>query len=542
MKSLLQQELRELARKILQASDTAELLSLQNDVRVLYEKLIVLRYTDGLVEELRHTLVDAPAGQDEPTPGPISREEEASPSEIDREQPVSQSQPRENIPPQEKRTPAAPVSRATEKPSSSRSRERTPSYDDLQQSLFGDDLFTKELNFDPDEDLFEVLQPSPETAPSRAGLDPEGPLPQAEEDETSPAPSSEAAPSYVGLDPEGPLPQAEEEEASPAPSSEAAPSYAALDPEGPLPQAEEEEASPAPSPETAPSRAGLDPEGPLPQAEEEDALPAPSSETAPSRAGLDPEGPLPQAEEEEASPAPSPEDSAGESTSEPEERETSFFSFQVIRGEEEEADPIRKEESESRAEAPDRPDDEPAVVREAEPQPSAVEFSSEEGREQRSEEEAVAPECPEEGSEGAEPLQPAPAETAEVVSQPQADESAACRKEERESAPHPRTINEAAAVKQQENRPSLNQILSAGNARMEMNDRIAFINNLFDGDAEAFEAAVRYIFSLTDIAVANEYIIEILKPSYNNWFEKEKYERRFVEIVLRHFLPKDYRY
>ena len=425
MKSLLQQELRELARKILQASDTAELLSLQNDVRVLYEKLIVLRYTDGLVEELRHTLVDAPAGQDEPTPGPVSREEEASPSEIDREQPVPQSQPRENIPPQEKRTPAAPVSRATDKPSSSRSRERTPSYDDLQQSLFGDDLFTKELNFDPDEDLFEVLQPSLEVAPSRAALDPEGPLPQAEEEETSPAPSSE--------------------------------------------------------------------------------------------------------------------DSAGESTSEPEEMETSFFSFQVIRGEEQEADPIRQEESESRAEAPDRPDDEPAVIREAEPQPSAVEFSSEEGREQRSEEEAVAPECPEEGSEGAEPLQPAPAETAEVVSQPQADESAACRKEEGESAPHPRTINEAAAVKQQENRPSLNQILSAGNARMDMNDRIAFINNLFDGDAEAFEAAVRYIFSLTDIAVANEYIIEILKPSYNNWFEKEKYERRFVEIVLRHFLPKDYR-
>ena len=444
-----------MARKILQASDTAELLSLQNDVRVLYEKLIVLRYTDGLVEELRHTLVDAPAGQDEPTPGPVSREEEASPSEIDREQPVSQSQPRENIPPQEKRTPAAPVSRATEKPSSSRSRERTPSYDDLQQSLFGDDLFTKELNFDPDEDLFEVLQPSPETAPSRAALDPEGPLPQAEEEEASPAPSSEAAP---------------------------------------------------------------------------------------SRAALDPEGPLPQAEEDETSPAPSSEDSAGESTSEPEEMETSFFSFQVIRGEEQEADPIRQEESEPRAEAPDRLDDEPAVVREAEPQPSAVEFSSEEGREQRSEEEAVAPECPEEGAEGAKPLQPAPAETAEVVSQPQADESAACRKEEGESAPHPRTINEAAAVKQQENRPSLNQILSAGNARMEMNDRIAFINNLFDGDAEAFEAAVRYIFSLTDIAVANEYIIEILKPSYNNWFEKEKYERRFVEIVLRHFLPKDYRY
>lgn len=43
---------------------------------------------------------------------------------------------------------------------------------------------------------------------------------------------------------------------------------------------------------------------------------------------------------------------------------------------------------------------------------------------------------------------------------------------------------------------------------------------------------------MTDIDVANEYIIEILKPSYNNWFEQEKYESRFAEIVVRHFINK----
>ena len=107
-----------------------------------------------------------------------------------------------------------------------------------------------------------------------------------------------------------------------------------------------------------------------------------------------------------------------------------------------------------------------------------------------------------------------------------------------EPADRSRTLNDAAAQKEEDRRPSLNEILAASDVKMDLNDRIAFINHLFDGDAEAFETSVSYIFSLTDIDVANEYIIEILKPSYNNWFEKEKYERRFAEIVLRHFMNK----
>ena len=98
------------------------------------------------------------------------------------------------------------------------------------------------------------------------------------------------------------------------------------------------------------------------------------------------------------------------------------------------------------------------------------------------------------------------------------------------------TVNDTLSSEQP--RLSLNEILASKNVSIGLNDRIAFINNLFDGDAEAFEASVKYIFSLSDIDVANEYIIEILKPSYNNWFEKEKYERRFVSLILQHFYKK----
>ena len=48
-------QLRELARKILEAPE-GEMSSLQNDARVLYEKLTVLRYTEGLVEELKSSM------------------------------------------------------------------------------------------------------------------------------------------------------------------------------------------------------------------------------------------------------------------------------------------------------------------------------------------------------------------------------------------------------------------------------------------------------------------------------------------------------
>ena len=78
MKSLLYDELRELARKILEAPQ-GEMSSLQNDARVLYERLTVLRYTEGLVEELKHSMEGAVASAEEG-----SQEQEANESFADR--------------------------------------------------------------------------------------------------------------------------------------------------------------------------------------------------------------------------------------------------------------------------------------------------------------------------------------------------------------------------------------------------------------------------------------------------------------------------
>ena len=482
MKSLLYQELRDLARRILDTPEQ-DLSSLQGQARVLYEKLTVLRYTDGLLEELRETLEDqtpphplaespaleqtpaaaSPAfpqdasGEKEvPQPAPeFSREE---PNISARETPVE-----EPAKKNEETIASAPKSPATASTGgkSSSGKSRGKDFDEFQQSLFGEDFFTQELNFDPDEELFEEL---PVTPPS-------------------PFPS---------LDPEGPLPE-ETPSAAPSPS---------LDPEGPLP---EETPSAAPSP-------SLDPEGPLPEE-------TPSAASSPS---LDPEGPLPEVQEMEEKPL---EESVEVSFSGEQDKEsegtTSFFSFQMICEEEEVlSDDEGSLSAQSVVETME--EGEPAGEGEVSSEQLGTVIQPEEAAEVPSRDDAIDMQPQEE------PQSEAPVVPVEPESSPKEEE------------PRP-TINEVAAEKEQARRPSLNEILARSNVRMDMNDRIAFINNLFDGDAEAFEASVRYIFSLTDLDVANEYIIEILKPSYNNWFEKEKYERRFSEIVLHHFIEQEKR-
>lgn len=100
----------------------------------------------------------------------------------------------------------------------------------------------------------------------------------------------------------------------------------------------------------------------------------------------------------------------------------------------------------------------------------------------------------------------------------------------------PMTINEALAQNSSSSgRISVNEMLASKNIAISLNDRLAFINNLFDGEVEDFENTIRYIFSQKEVDVVIEYITEIIKPYYNNWIEKEEYEKRFMEIILKYF-------
>lgn len=67
-----------------------------------------------------------------------------------------------------------------------------------------------------------------------------------------------------------------------------------------------------------------------------------------------------------------------------------------------------------------------------------------------------------------------------------------------------------------------------------LNDRIAFVKHLFNGDAADFNRVVSQLNTFETEKEAKKFINKTVKPNYN-WVEKEEYETRFFEIVERRF-------
>jgi hypothetical protein len=87
-----------------------------------------------------------------------------------------------------------------------------------------------------------------------------------------------------------------------------------------------------------------------------------------------------------------------------------------------------------------------------------------------------------------------------------------------------------------ENAPkkSLNDKLQ-GDIQIGLNDRIAFVKNLFGGSQEDFNRVVSQLNTFKTEKEAKKFISKMVKPDYN-WTDKEEFEERFLEIVERKFL------
>ncbi len=68
-----------------------------------------------------------------------------------------------------------------------------------------------------------------------------------------------------------------------------------------------------------------------------------------------------------------------------------------------------------------------------------------------------------------------------------------------------------------------------------LNDRIAFVKNLFDGSQEDFNRVVSQLNSFKTEKEAKKFINKMVKPDYN-WADNEEIEERFMTIVERKFL------
>ncbi|MDG1039834.1 MAG: hypothetical protein P8H13_01625 [Polaribacter sp.] len=80
---------------------------------------------------------------------------------------------------------------------------------------------------------------------------------------------------------------------------------------------------------------------------------------------------------------------------------------------------------------------------------------------------------------------------------------------------------------------SLNDQLQQ-NIQIGLNDRIAFVKNLFDGSQEEFNRVVSQLNSFKTEKDAKKFINKMVKPDYD-WTSQEEYETRFFEIIERKF-------
>jgi len=80
----------------------------------------------------------------------------------------------------------------------------------------------------------------------------------------------------------------------------------------------------------------------------------------------------------------------------------------------------------------------------------------------------------------------------------------------------------------------LNDFLGKG-IQIGLNDRLAFIKNLFEGSAEDYQRVLSQVQTYSNWEEAQQFIQEMIKPDYNNWEGKEEFEVRFLKCIESNF-------
>jgi hypothetical protein len=93
-------------------------------------------------------------------------------------------------------------------------------------------------------------------------------------------------------------------------------------------------------------------------------------------------------------------------------------------------------------------------------------------------------------------------------------------------------FEEEAGVEQ--NQKNLNDVLGKG-LKIGLNDRLAFIKNLFDEQPEEYQRVISQILTYENLEEAQEFIETFVKPEYNSWEGKESFEDRFYKIIEQNF-------
>ena len=89
--------------------------------------------------------------------------------------------------------------------------------------------------------------------------------------------------------------------------------------------------------------------------------------------------------------------------------------------------------------------------------------------------------------------------------------------------------------KKEDVKKSLNDKLKSGGLNIGLNDKLAFIKHLFNGEASDYDRVLSQLNTSSSFEEAESLIQNVVKPDYNNWKDKEEFETRFMEILESKF-------
>lgn len=91
------------------------------------------------------------------------------------------------------------------------------------------------------------------------------------------------------------------------------------------------------------------------------------------------------------------------------------------------------------------------------------------------------------------------------------------------------------AEKIESKKKSLNEKLSQNQIQIGLNDRIAFVKHLFEGNQADFNRVLSQLNSFQTEIEAKNFVNTILKKEYR-WDGKEEYEERFLSLIERKYM------
>jgi len=81
---------------------------------------------------------------------------------------------------------------------------------------------------------------------------------------------------------------------------------------------------------------------------------------------------------------------------------------------------------------------------------------------------------------------------------------------------------------------TLNDALFKNNLQIGLNDRIAFVNQLFDGSQEDFNRVISQLNTFNSEEDAKKFLLKFVKPDYD-WSNQQEFEERLLTLIERKF-------